>query len=265
MDIVRSIMVPAGSSDATQEQILVAIDLAYVLSARLTIIAEREMEMACGDWAEPAPTASGAGEADRLLPPEIRSALDRSVPSWRLIECAHGWRDLAGRADTGSLIVLPARAATDGTGGWIDIGEALIEHHLAVMTVPPGFESFDANGRALVLWDGSHTAFHALATAIPLLRAASAVTLLEIDDGSLKSRGCQVLDLLRARGVSARLEHVKAGGERAVFVALEEIAARTPAYAVLGGFGHARWIEGLVDGVTKRLIDASPVPLLLKH
>lgn len=262
---MRNIMVPAGAGDCAQKQLLVAIDLARALSARLTIVVERDIEMAAGGWGEPPMVKRSDLRPDGRLPENIRSDLDRLMPSWRLVERADGWRGLAGQAESGTLIVLPARASADEAGGWIAIGEALIEHRLAVVTVPPTCASFDAHGHALVLWDGSHASFHALATSIPLLRVAGAVTLLEIDDGSMKCPGRHVLDLLLARGVSARLDHIKAGGERAVFVALDEIKARVPAYAVLGGFGHARWIERLVGGVTKQLIDASPVPLLLKH
>jgi len=257
--------IPDVASDALAGQIAVATDLARVLGARLTLAVEGQFELAGGDWSGPPFLAADRDMSFCPLPKKVAETLDKSAVRWGWIERPGGWRDVSRQVGSAWLLAIPARPADDGTGGITDIEDALIEQRLAVMTVPSELRSFDANGHALVLWDGSREAVHALAAAVPLLRVASRVTLLEIDDGSLATLGCQALDLLAARGVAATLAYVKADGACAAHVALKEIAAREPAYCVLGGFSRPGWMERLTGGVTSRLVRHSPVPLFLKH
>jgi len=70
---------------------------------------------------------------------------------------------------------------------------------------------------------------------------------------------------LSRHGIAAHLRHDLAFGEKAGLLLLEQIAAIRPAYVVMGGFGHARWIEGAVGGVTRRLLAECGAPLFLKH
>ena len=243
----------------------VAVGLAQALGARLTVVVEGQFALAGGDWSGPPVYAGSDSQPGCPLQEDVAATLDRSGVRWGWIERPGGWREVSRHIRTGWLLAIPARAAIDHIGGPADVEDALIEHRLAVMTVPSDLTSFNVNGHALVLWDGSREAVHALAAAVPLLRVASRVTLLEIDDGSLATLGCQALDLLAARGVAATLSYQKADGEQAAAVALAEIAARAPDYAVLGGFGRPGWIERLTGDVTSRLIRQSPVPLFLKH
>jgi len=264
---VLNILVPISDPvGQPRDEIAIAIDLARALAARLTLIVEGQFALAGGNWAGP---ASYAGPDDQILSPlprEIAETLNRSAVPWGWIERPGGWREVSRQVGAGWLLAVPAAGGPGITGGPSDIEEALIEHRMAVMAVPARQAAFNANGHALVLWDGSREAVHALAAAVPLLRVAARVTLLEIDDGSLSTLGCQALDLLAARGVAATLSYLKAGeGRDVASIALDEIAARAPDYAVLGGFGRPGWIERLAGDMTIRLIEQSPVPLFLKH
>ena len=246
--------------------IAIAIDLARALAARLTLIVEGQFALAGGNWAGPGSYAAPADQTLCPLPREIVEALDRRAVQWGWVERPGGWREVSRQVGVGWLLALPASADPGNAGGPSDIEEALIEHRMAVMALPSRQAGFNANGHALVLWDGSREAVHALAAAVPLLRVASRVTLLEIDDGSLSTLGCQALDLLAARGVAATLSYLKASeGQDVASIALDEITARAPDYAVLGGFGRPGWIERLAGDMTVRLIEQSPVPLFLKH
>jgi hypothetical protein len=129
-----------------------------------------------------------------------------------------------------------------------EIGMVLVDHGLPVLAVPRAATSLDPAGEVLILWDGSKSVGHALAAALPLLRSAGRVTLLEIDDGSLRRSGGEATALLARHGIAAHLQHDLAFGERAGLLLLEQIAAIGPAYVVMGGFGHARWIESAIAG-----------------
>lgn len=262
-----NILVPVSdpSDDGQNKRVQVAIEIARALTARLTVIVEGQFALAGGDWSGPPSSLTPDEEPFCPLSKHLAELLDRSAVRWGWIERPGGWRDVSRNVGTGWLIGAPPKDIAGRIGGAVDVEEALIQHRLAVVTVPPDLHSFEVRGHALVLWDGSREAGHALAAAVPLLRVASRVTLLEIDDGSLATLGCQALDLLAARGVAATLSYVKADDRSAARIALDEIAARSPDYAVMGGFGRPSWIERLSGEVTGELIRHSPVPLFLKH
>ncbi len=145
------------------------------------------------------------------------------------------------------------------------IGETLIKADKPILAVPVGAAGMRVNGEALLLWDGSDQATAALHAAMPLFRLAQAVTVLEIDDGSLGTPARDAAAHLEARNVNARVCTDLAFGEKAGFVILEQVGILKPDYIVMGGFGHSRFVEGLFGGVTDRLLRESPVPLFLKH
>jgi nucleotide-binding universal stress UspA family protein len=101
--------------------------------------------------------------------------------------------------------------------------------------------------------------------AMPLFRRAAGVTILEVEDGSLEIPATIAAAHLSQHGIVSSVRHDLVFGEKTASVILEQIDLIGPAYAVMGGFGHSRLIEGLFGGVTERLLKESPVPLFLKH
>lgn len=209
------------------------------------------VEAPIGEWTT---TVQSAG-----LSPRCRAAIERIGVPWQLVS-TEDERKAAYRlaqAEDG-IVVLPTIPPSD-------VAVALVDHGLPVLAVPPLARSFEPTGSALILWDGSAAALHALIAAIPILRLASAVTLLEIDDGSLHRPAGDAFGLLARHRIDVDLRHEPAFGDKAGYVILDQITAISPAYIVMGGFGHARWIESIVGGVTRRLLAECPVPLFLKH
>ena len=104
----------------------------------------------------------------------------------------------------------------------------------------------------------------AVRAAVPLL-TGRAVTVLRIgsDEGKLPDSG--VMQYLARHGIAADLrEEQKAGAS--VEERLEAVADELGAtLIVMGAFGHSRLRETLFGGVTRYLLDAARVPLLLAH
>jgi len=46
---------------------------------------------------------------------------------------------------------------------------------------------------------------------------------------------------------------------------LSAIRQRGIDYVVMGGFGHRRFVEALVGGVSRKMLTESPVPVLFAH
>ncbi len=131
-----------------------------------------------------------------------------------------------------------------------------------VLAVPQDAKGF-AIGAALVAWDGSREAADAMAAAVPLLGLADRVTIVEVDDGSIGAPAEEAAAYLSRHGIEPRID--RETGSAAADILLARAASGAFDYIVMGGFGHSRMVEAVFGGVTRRLLDESPIPLLITH
>jgi len=144
-------------------------------------------------------------------------------------------------------------------------GRLLVEARLPVLAVPEKAKGLNARGRALIAWDGSASAEAALRAAVPLLRHAAAVTILYVEDGSLKIPAEDAAVYLARHGIPATIQREKILTDRPGAVILSALQWAKADYVVMGAFGRARIIEELFGGATERMLAESPVPLFLVH
>lgn len=132
-----------------------------------------------------------------------------------------------------------------------------------ILAVPETVTGFNAAGDALVAWDGSREAAVALSAAVPLLRLAGSVTIVEVEDGSVKTGAEEAAAYLSRHDVRATIVRAPTYGDDAGTVLLAKANSEKFDYLVMGGFGHSRFAEALFGGVTRRLLTESQIPLFL--
>jgi nucleotide-binding universal stress UspA family protein len=122
----------------------------------------------------------------------------------------------------------------------------------------------------LVAWKDTPEARRAVADALPMLRKAKEITIAEIpeadDDRSVvASRVSDVAAWLARHGVTATARVVEAGNETAA-AQVERIAGDVGAgLIVAGAYGHSRFRELILGGVTQYLVTQSARCVLLSH
>ncbi|HEY0314972.1 MAG TPA: universal stress protein [Sphingomonas sp.] len=144
-------------------------------------------------------------------------------------------------------------------------GDVLIRSGKPILAVPADARHFASGGHAVIAWDGSASACAAMRAAIPLLRRAAEVTLLEIDDGSVTIPAEDAATYLARHGIMANVRAKHRPAETAGSILLELLDQMRGDYLVMGGFGHSRTRERLFGGVTRTMLADSPVPLFLAH
>lgn len=154
-----------------------------------------------------------------------------------------------------------------------DLGADLPEYLLLtsgrpVLVVPAAGADWRPDAPALVAWDGSVEAIHAVTAALPLLRAARSTTVVAFGVPPREARDGDPCTLLGAwlgrHGIAARACHRAAAGD--VGEALLSAAADLDAgLLVMGGYGHARYRELVLGGVTATILRSLTVPVLLAH
>ncbi|WP_296947553.1 universal stress protein [uncultured Massilia sp.] len=138
-----------------------------------------------------------------------------------------------------------------------------------VLVVPPSYGGLPIPGRAVVGWDGSLQALRAIGAALPLLRQADSVELALVNPDELselhgEQPGADMALYLARQGV--RVDVVL---ERTVSTAGDALLALArdcgAGLVVAGAYGHSRYREWVLGGVTRALLARCPVPLLLAH
>ena len=147
------------------------------------------------------------------------------------------------------------------------IEAALLDSGRPVIVVPPESREFRAR-RIIVAWDGSSKAARALFDALPILRIADSVEVLQVDgekDLSSAIPGSTLTSRLLARKVDITAKRIVAR-DRDVAGAIRNYAKETGAdLIVMGGFAHARMRQLIFGGVTQALLGDCTVPLFLSH
>lgn len=273
-----SLIVYVDDEPDNTQRIEQACDLAKAHGAHLIGVSACAPETPVAD-------AYGAG----ILMGEVLTAQHERAES-ALKGAEQRFRDLATRAgvscewradvgDPTSLLVKHARAAdvlivgrdSANASGW----RAPIPSDLAmragrsILIVPPNPARPVARAPVLLAWTDSRESRLGAVAAIPLLREAESVRVLELCDpedvDGARLRTADVAAWLRRHGVNAEPD-ARAYDDRASGRRLLDCAAEMKAGAIVSGaWGHARMRQWIFGGVTQTLITESPVALLLAH
>jgi nucleotide-binding universal stress UspA family protein len=137
-----------------------------------------------------------------------------------------------------------------------------------IMAVPDTVRGLDVNGPVVIAWDGSEPVMATLRASAPLLKLAASVHLFSVEEGSSDPDAVPAeaaAAYLSRHDIHVGVHRVKALGRTPDSLILEECAARGARYCLMGAFGHGRLREELFGGVTRRMLDAAQLPLLLGH
>ena len=157
--------------------------------------------------------------------------------------------------------------------GWREFGRsgpgllgALVCNTRSPLCIPgDGCKTFDPFGTAIIAWNGSIEGANAVKSAIGLLRTASSVRVIRyVEDKETAFPDTALLKYLSRHGVHAEIEsHLPTGEISEDLVSFA--AAAGAAYMVMGGYSHSRAGEFLFGGVTRALLKACEVSLVLAH
>ncbi len=153
---------------------------------------------------------------------------------------------------------------------WRSMIEAVMfDSGRGLLLLPPQAEFRSAIRTVLVGWVDSRQSARAVAEALPLLAQASRVRVVTVrEEAHGRMGGAEVLADITAHlarhGVETTAEVLSAEGCPADSLLAE--ARRTSAdLIVAGAYGHSRFREWILGGVTEELLRAAPVPLLVAH
>jgi nucleotide-binding universal stress UspA family protein len=264
----KTVMVGLAMDRPNDACLRVAGDIAERFGARVIGVAASDlrppMYFADGDFAQKLLDEEAAAIERRLseLETEFRASVERRATTveWRSAR-ALPVPYMLQQARGADILVIGARPETlvDPSAA-PDPSDLVMQAGRPLIVVPPTVEWLDLRS-VLVAWKDVREARRAVFDALPLLAAAKEVTIAEIpeQDGRHADAVSHVGDVaawLRGHGIAANtVVPEKAGG---VTGQLENIAAHVGAGAVIAGaYGHSRFREWVLSGVTRHLATES--------
>lgn len=146
----------------------------------------------------------------------------------------------------------------------------VLESGRPILVVPPALSFPTVGRRILVAWNQSREAARAMADALPMLKRAEQVWVLTIDERAgfhpgPDTRVAQAVSYLAEHGVEAKGLHDGTEQISASDILLSRVSDLTADLLVLGAYGHSRWREVVLGGVTRELLSHMTIPVLMSH
>lgn len=271
-----AVMVHVDLQDPSAARIRIAADLADRFQAALIGVAGRALRPAVIEGGVVIDVAINEHELEEIATQlkrrgeEFRAAVGKSRKD---VEWRYGVDfpvDVVAReARAADLVVVGRDRAPGDLYASLDIGGLLLKAGRPVLIVPPAIESLAAS-RVIVGWKDTPEARRALRDALPFLREAKEVVLVEVCETGTESDAKKHLDdidayLLRHKVIVASkvMTHVttSTAADELIRIARDEQAD----LIVAGAYGHSRLGEWIFGGVTRALLTSSPVCCLLSH
>jgi nucleotide-binding universal stress UspA family protein len=269
---MKTVLLLVHEDPGQEARLQAALDITRALEGHLKCVDVTPLPLFVGDY-------DGGAQGLILMEERRAESTNRVALETRLAheEASWDWIDSIGdmascvlrEAGLADLIVVNSKRDT-----FLAIDPRGVSSTLAadarcpIMAVPDNVRGLDVNGPVVIAWDGSEPVMATLRASAPLLKLASSVHLFSVEDGS---RGPEAVPAeaaavyLSRHDIHAGVHRVKALGHTPDALILEECAARGARYCLMGAFGHGRMREELFGGVTRRMLDAAQLPLLLGH
>lgn len=161
-------------------------------------------------------------------------------------------------------LTLVARPDQGEGGGYAPGLEAvLFDGGRPVLVLPP--ETTPGCGeRVVVAWNGAREAARAATAALGVLRSASAVTVVSVEEYGRAADPRELASWLGLHSIETRTRRVPVAGSPGETLLAEARAANAD-LLVMGAYGHSRLREFIVGGATRRVLAQAHLPVLMAH
>ena len=213
-------------------------------------------------------------EEKKLLGERLRAELGKEDVSWDYTQVTgHIPSQIVRTAALADLIITGRQPnRTEFQGSTIGLlGDLLHRSRTPLFLAADDGKVPDPTGPVLIAWNGSFEAANAVRSAVGLLKLASDVRILRIDEQKDEAfPSTRLLEYLSRHGIHAELEvgtfHSDSKDLDYLHGCMISHARKLDAaYLVMGGYSHSRISEYIFGGLTRSMLAGSSIPLLMAH
>jgi nucleotide-binding universal stress UspA family protein len=182
----------------------------------------------------------------------------------------HEWRGHVGRpidvvvreSRAADLVIVAREQASEGFLVPLDVGGTILRLGRPALAVPNGIDSFQTR-RVVIAWKDVREARRALGDALPFLKEADDVLIVEVseqgEEAEAQARLDDAIKYLRHHKVSVKAKAYLRAKSTIAGELLRFAGDENADLLVAGAYGHSRC------GVTRELLAGSPICCLLSH
>jgi nucleotide-binding universal stress UspA family protein len=273
---LKSILVHVTNSDEASARIEAALVLAAEHDAHLTGLGVRPVP-----YVPPYVTARIPTEV--LRDAEARQAAEFSAAHERFETASvrAGWSErcnwIGGKEMPSDVVGLHARYAdltivgqqplTGADNPEESFADLLVMRSGRPVLLFPHIGANKALGRHVVVaWNASREATRAVGDAMPILEKLDTVDILSIDpEGIGDLPGSDIAQHLARHGINVNAKQSTANQIDPGDVLLNHVADTGADLIVMGAYGHSRFREMIMGGVTRHILEHMTVPVLMSH
>lgn len=174
---------------------------------------------------------------------------------------------LASEAQVADLLVIGRVKPSHVPYGLLAPGKLILNAGRPVLYVPDGIATLSA-GHVVIGWKNTREARRAVVDALPFLRKAARVSIVEVYREKARPPHADIDDLihyLARHRIAAEAHHVRhregTEADELIQFALREKAD----LLVMGAYGHSRLGEWIFGGMTRDVLEATPICCLMSH
>ena len=271
----RDILALGTSTGPWSAALLAAIDIAAPWGAHVT-----------GCFVPGAYRMQAAGESE----PSVTGLLMKNEDDYYAGESA-AFQDFAKRRgvrDTSWIVTHTAIAPTlRKLGSWHDLaiverdivddtrlfdilGEAMLSCRIPCLVLPPHWAKAISFNRIVVAWNGNFESTRALHSALPLLRRAKEVVLINGEIRTPYNEQVSVVEpdpvvYLMDHDIPVKVQHVRVAASKAGETLLKKAADAKAELLVMGAYGRSRIRERVLGGATRHVLAHATLPVFMQH
>lgn len=273
---MKSILLHIDHDSALPARLQVALDMARASNGHITCLQAVNYNVFMpGDFYGSAIAAAMPvirENADKLRA-RIESAMEHEGVSfdWRFEYGMPAQRLIAASPLADVVLLGPAEPGMDASGPSALVGDVVTRAAVPVLVVPETCTSFDVGAPMMVAWNGSAESAHALRTAVPLLACSCKVILACVVDPDDDARAgfdlpsTEGAKYLARHGIACEMVELPRGSAPIADTLFAAAQMRDCGLVVMGAYGHARLAELVLGGVTRSMLSAPQMPVLLAH
>ncbi len=146
----------------------------------------------------------------------------------------------------------------------------LLESGRPLVVLPQGWDKGSFGKTIALAWSPQREAARAVSDAMPLIAGAAAVHVVVVDPNVGETAhgeepGADLAATLSRQGVAVTVDQVPSAGQSVAECIHAHAVDRGADLIVMGGYGHWRLREALFGGVTRDMLKAARIPLMMSH
>jgi nucleotide-binding universal stress UspA family protein len=181
-----------------------------------------------------------------------------------------GWleSEIGERARYADLTLVGGDFLAEDDIRWRVLHGALFHSPSPILIVPKGYQASLRPRTVLVAWDSRNEASQAVRAAMKQLTTADNVCVAIVDPdastrGNGEEPGADVAGFLARHGARVSVDIVASGGRTVAEILRQHAIDIGADLIVMGAYGHSRMREWILGGVTRSMLEAAPVPLMM--